>query len=63
MPGRNFLFIPGPTNIPDRVRRALALPQEDQRAPDFPQFMLPLFADLKKIFANPTHTGDPKAYE
>ncbi len=50
MPGRNFLFIPGPTNIPDRVRRALAMPQEDQRAPDFPQFMLPLFDDLKKIF-------------
>jgi alanine-glyoxylate transaminase/serine-glyoxylate transaminase/serine-pyruvate transaminase len=50
MPGRNFLFIPGPTNVPERVRRALGLPQEDQRAPDFPQFMLPLFADLKKIF-------------
>jgi alanine-glyoxylate transaminase / serine-glyoxylate transaminase / serine-pyruvate transaminase len=54
MPGRNFLFIPGPTNVPDRVRRALALPQEDQRAPDFPQFMLPLFADLKKIFRSET---------
>jgi alanine-glyoxylate transaminase / serine-glyoxylate transaminase / serine-pyruvate transaminase len=50
MPGRNFLFIPGPTNIPDRVRRALSQPQEDQRAPDFPQFSLPLFRDLKKIF-------------
>jgi alanine-glyoxylate transaminase/serine-glyoxylate transaminase/serine-pyruvate transaminase len=23
IPGRNFLFVPGPTNIPDRVQRAM----------------------------------------
>jgi len=50
MPGRNFLFIPGPTNVPQRVRNAMALEQEDMRAVDFPKFTLPLFADLKKIF-------------
>ncbi len=22
-PGRNFLFVPGPTNVPDRVQRAM----------------------------------------
>ena len=44
------LFIPGPTNIPERVRQAMAVPLEDQRAPDFPAFTLPLLADLKKIF-------------
>ena len=44
------LFIPGPTNIPERVRQAMAIPLEDQRAPDFPAFTLPLFADLKKVF-------------
>jgi alanine-glyoxylate transaminase/serine-glyoxylate transaminase/serine-pyruvate transaminase len=49
------LFIPGPTNIPDAVRRAMNLPMEDMRAPDFPQFTLPLFEDLKKIFQ--TETG------
>ena len=54
MPGRNFLFVPGPTNIPERIRRALSLPQEDHRAPDFPQFILPLFTDLKKIFGSET---------
>jgi alanine-glyoxylate transaminase/serine-glyoxylate transaminase/serine-pyruvate transaminase len=50
MPGRNFLFIPGPTNVPQRVRNAMALEQEDMRAVDFPKFTLPLYADLKKIF-------------
>ena len=49
------LFIPGPTNIPDAVRRAMNIPMEDMRAPDFPQFTLPLFEDLKKVFK--TRTG------
>ena len=49
------LFIPGPTNIPDAVRRAMDLPMEDMRAPDFPQFTLPLLADLRKVFR--TETG------
>jgi alanine-glyoxylate transaminase / serine-glyoxylate transaminase / serine-pyruvate transaminase len=55
MPGRNFLFIPGPTNIPERVRRAMDVPLEDHRRIDYPQTVLPLFEDLKKIFG--THTG------
>ena len=50
MSGRNALFIPGPTNMPDAVRLAMDLPLEDQRAPDFPAFTLGLFQDLKKIF-------------
>jgi len=50
MPARNALFIPGPTNLPDAVRLAMDIPLEDQRAPDFPAFTLPLFQDLKKIF-------------
>lgn len=50
MPGRKFLFIPGPTNIPERVRQAMAIPMEDQRAPDLPAFTLPLFEDLKRVF-------------
>jgi alanine-glyoxylate transaminase/serine-glyoxylate transaminase/serine-pyruvate transaminase len=55
MPGRNFLFIPGPTNIPERVRRAMDVPLEDHRRVDYPQTVLPLFEDLKKIFR--TETG------
>jgi len=54
MPGRNFLYIPGPTNVPQRVRNAMALEQEDMRAGKFPQFTLPLFEDLKKIFQTKT---------
>jgi alanine-glyoxylate transaminase / serine-glyoxylate transaminase / serine-pyruvate transaminase len=50
MSGRNALFIPGPTNMPDAVRLAMDIPLEDQRAPDFPAFTFGLFQDLKKIF-------------
>jgi len=54
MPGLRGLFIPGPTNVPDRVRRAMDIPMEDQRAPDLPQFTLPLFEDVKKVFRSRT---------
>jgi alanine-glyoxylate transaminase/serine-glyoxylate transaminase/serine-pyruvate transaminase len=53
-PGPVHLFIPGPTNVPDAVRRAMNVPMQDHRAPDFPELTLPLFADLKKVFANQT---------
>ena len=55
MPGRNFLFIPGPTNIPERIRRAMDVPLEDHRRIDYPASTLPLFEDLKKVFK--TRTG------
>jgi alanine-glyoxylate transaminase / serine-glyoxylate transaminase / serine-pyruvate transaminase len=50
MSGFHGLFIPGPTNMPFGVRQAMDIALEDQRAPDFPAFTLPLFRDLKKIF-------------
>lgn len=50
MPGRNFLFIPGPTNVPRRVQNAMNLEQEDMRAMDLPEFTKPLYEDMKKIF-------------
>ena len=49
-PGRNYLFAPGPTHIPNQVMNAMVVPQEDHRAPDFPQLVKPLLEDLKKIF-------------
>jgi len=49
-PGRNFLFVPGPTNVPERILQAMHVPMEDHRASDFPKFTLPLYEDLKKIF-------------
>jgi len=49
-PGRNFLFVPGPTTVPDRILRAMHIAMEDHRSSDFPKLTLPLFEDLKKIF-------------
>jgi alanine-glyoxylate transaminase / serine-glyoxylate transaminase / serine-pyruvate transaminase len=47
-PGRNFLFVPGPTNIPDRVLRAMQIAMEDHRSSDFPKLTLPLYERLKR---------------
>ena len=50
MPGRNLLFVPGPTNVPERVLRAMHRAMEDHRSSDFPALTGPVFEDLKKIF-------------
>jgi alanine-glyoxylate transaminase/serine-glyoxylate transaminase/serine-pyruvate transaminase len=57
MAGRNFLFVPGPTNVPDRVLRAMHRAMEDHRSSDFPALATPLFEELKKIFK--TTSGQP----
>jgi len=54
MPGRNFLFIPGPTNVPRRIQNAINIEQEDMRAMDLPEFTKPLYEDMKKIFKTKT---------
>jgi len=48
--GRHFLFIPGPTHVPERVLRALSTSMIDHRGPAFPALSQGLFRDLKKIF-------------
>jgi alanine-glyoxylate transaminase/serine-glyoxylate transaminase/serine-pyruvate transaminase len=50
MAGRNFLFVPGPTNTPDRILRAMHRAMEDHRSSDFPGLAAPVLEDLKKIF-------------
>jgi alanine-glyoxylate transaminase / serine-glyoxylate transaminase / serine-pyruvate transaminase len=55
MAGFKGLFVPGPTNMPFRIRQAMDVPLEDHRAPDAPKFTLPLLADVKKVFQ--TETG------
>jgi len=50
MAGRNFLFVPGPTNVPDRVLRAMHRAMEDHRSSDFPALAAPVLENLKKIF-------------
>ncbi len=49
-PGRNFLFVPGPTNVPDRILRAMHVAMEDHRSPDFPKLTRPLYERLKRVF-------------
>ena len=46
---RKSLFVPGPTNLPDVIRKAIDVPMEDHRAPDLPEFILPLLNDVKKV--------------
>ncbi|MCR9221023.1 MAG: aminotransferase class V-fold PLP-dependent enzyme [Alphaproteobacteria bacterium] len=53
--GVTHLFIPGPTNVPERVRRAMNVPMQDMRAPDFGDLTLGLFEDLKRVLR--TETG------
>ena len=48
--GRHFLQIPGPTNVPDRVLRAMDMPTIDHRGPDFAQLTLEILPDLKSVF-------------
>ena len=50
MAGRNHLFVPGPTNVPDSILNAMHVPMEDHRSPTFPDLVEPLLDDLKKIF-------------
>ncbi len=48
--GRNFLFVPGPTNIPDRVQRAMIVAMEDHRSSRFPDLSTSVLSDLKRVF-------------
>jgi alanine-glyoxylate transaminase / serine-glyoxylate transaminase / serine-pyruvate transaminase len=48
--GRHFLQIPGPSNVPDRVLRAMDNPTMDHRGPDFGQFTKRLFEKLPAVF-------------
>ncbi len=50
MTGQNPVFIPGPTNIPDRLRYAMSIQTTDHRAPDFVELLSPVLEDVKKVF-------------
>ena len=47
--GRHFLQIPGPTNVPDRVLRALAAPTIDHRGPEFARLGKEVLAGLQQV--------------
>ena len=48
--GRHFLQIPGPSNVPDRILRAIQKPTIDHRGPKFGLFTKELLSKTKKIF-------------
>src|SRR5215831_6361095 len=48
--GRHFLQIPGPTNVPDRVLRAIDQPTIDHRGPEFAALGKAVIAGMKKVF-------------
>jgi alanine-glyoxylate transaminase/serine-glyoxylate transaminase/serine-pyruvate transaminase len=50
MSGRHFLQIPGPTNTPDRVLRAMAQPTIDHRGPTFAALGREVLDGLKEVF-------------
>jgi alanine-glyoxylate transaminase/serine-glyoxylate transaminase/serine-pyruvate transaminase len=47
--GRHFLQIPGPTNVPDRVLRAMAAPTIDHRGPEFAALARHVLAGLARL--------------
>jgi alanine-glyoxylate transaminase/serine-glyoxylate transaminase/serine-pyruvate transaminase len=53
--GRHFLNIPGPTNVPDRVLRAIDNPTMDHRGPDFGRFGKALLEKVKAVFGTASH--------
>src|SRR5215471_1337768 len=48
--GRHFLQIPGPTNVPDRILRAIDRPTVDHRGPDFPVLVHEIIDGLRRVF-------------
>jgi alanine-glyoxylate transaminase / serine-glyoxylate transaminase / serine-pyruvate transaminase len=48
--GRHFLQIPGPTNVPDRVLRAIDFPTMDHRGPEFGVIGKEVLAGMKRVF-------------
>ena len=48
--GRHFLQIPGPTNVPDRVLRAMDFPTMDHRGPQFSEVGNKALEGMRSIF-------------
>ncbi|MFC3705023.1 pyridoxal-phosphate-dependent aminotransferase family protein [Devosia honganensis] len=49
-PGRHFLQIPGPTNVPDRILRAMDMPTMNHRSPAFGELGLRVLTGIRTIF-------------
>ena len=60
MSGRHFLQIPGPTNVPERILRAMDRPVPDHRGPELPELVAEIVAGLRYIFQ--TERGEIALY-
>ena len=49
-PGRHFLQLPGPTNVPDRVLHAIAAPTIDHRGPGFADLGRTVLTGMQRVF-------------
>src|SRR5579864_452222 len=49
-PGRHFLQIPGPTNVPDRILRAIDNPTIDHRSAEFAGLATACLEGMKAVF-------------
>jgi alanine-glyoxylate transaminase/serine-glyoxylate transaminase/serine-pyruvate transaminase len=57
--GRHFLQIPGPTNVPDRVLRAIDMPTIDHRGPEFAELSRTVLDGMRSVFQT---SGDVVIY-
>ncbi len=53
--GRHFLQLPGPTNVPDRILRAIDHPTIDHRGPDFAHLGLEVIEGMRRVFQTSQH--------
>jgi len=58
--GRHFLQIPGPTNVPERVLRAMDRPVPDHRGPEMPSLVAEIRAGLRSVFKS--EQGEPVVF-
>src|SRR2546422_10761864 len=58
--GRHFLQIPGPTNVPERVLRAMDRPVPDHRGPEMPSLVAEIRAGLRRVFKS--EQGEPVVF-
>lgn len=52
MAGRDFLYVPGPTNVPDRILRAMHRAQADHRSSEFPALTRDVLGRLPAVFGS-----------
>ena len=54
MSTQNPIFIPGPTNMPDRLRLAMQVQTQDHRSPEFVKTFAPVLEETKRVFGTAT---------